>query len=62
VGGLLGAEHFARMQERRRIKLNQPRTLIELWIEFYPKLTDLARERIPLSPPSIRFSANVPPT
>lgn len=24
--------------------------LFELWVEFYPKLDDLARERLPLTP------------
>jgi len=51
VGGFTrDTEDFARMQERRRIKLIDLECLVELWIEFYPKLTDLARERLPLTP------------
>jgi restriction system protein len=51
VGGFTrDAEDFARMQEHRRVKLIDLDRLVELWIEFYPKLTDLAREQLPLTP------------
>jgi restriction system protein len=44
------AEDFARMQERRKITLIDLDRLVELWIEFYPKLDDLARDRLRLTP------------
>ncbi|SFV28061.1 restriction endonuclease [Hyphomicrobium facile] len=51
VGGFTrDAEDFARMQERRKITLIDLERLVDLWTEFYPKLTDLARERLPLTP------------
>jgi restriction system protein len=51
IGGFTrDAEDFARMQERRKITLLNLEQLVDLWIEFYPKLDDLARERLPLTP------------
>ena len=51
IGGFTrDAEDFARMQERRKITLIDLEQLVDLWTEFYPKLTDLARERLPLTP------------
>lgn len=44
------AESFARDQERRKITLIDAERLIELWIEFYGKLDDNARARMPLTP------------
>jgi hypothetical protein len=41
---------FARSQERRRITLINHRKLVELWKQFYPKLGDVARQRLPLTP------------
>ena len=38
------------MQERRKITLIDLERLVDLWIEFYPKLDDLARDRLPLTP------------
>jgi len=44
------AEDFARNQERRKITLiNLPR-LVDLWKEYYAKLEDTARQRLPLTP------------
>ncbi len=51
IGGFTrNAEDFARMQERRKITLIDLDRLVELWIEFYPKLDDLARDRLRLTP------------
>jgi restriction system protein len=51
IGGFTrDAEDFARMQERRKITLIDLERLVDLWIEFSPKLDDLARERLPLTP------------
>lgn len=44
------AEEFARMQERRKITLIDLERFVDLWVEFYPKLDDIARERLPLTP------------
>jgi restriction system protein len=51
IGGFTrGAQEAARKQERRKITLIDLKRLVELWIEFYSKLDDLARERLPLTP------------
>lgn len=51
IGGFTrGAQEAARKQERRKITLIDLNRLVELWIEFYSKLDDLARERLPLTP------------
>lgn len=51
IGGYTrDADDFARMQERRKITLIDLERLVDLWIEFYPKLDSLARERLPLTP------------
>lgn len=42
------AGNLARAQERRRISLIDQRRLVELWIEYYSKLSDRARRRLPL--------------
>jgi restriction system protein len=44
------AEESARMQESRKVTLIDLERLVDLWVEFYPKLDDLARERLPLTP------------
>jgi restriction system protein len=44
------ARDAARKQESRKITLIDLKRLVELWIEFYNKLDDLARERLPLTP------------
>jgi restriction system protein len=51
IGGFTrDAKDFARMQERRKITLIDLERLVELWVEFSPKLYDVARERLPLTP------------
>jgi restriction system protein len=51
LGGFTrAAEDAARRQERRKITLIDLNRLVELWVEFYAKLDDLARERLPLTP------------
>jgi restriction system protein len=51
IGGFTkDADDHARMQERRRIALIDLERLVNLWVEFYPKLDDQARERFPLTP------------
>jgi restriction system protein len=44
------AEDFARNQERRKTTLIDLERLVELWIQFYDKLSEPARKRLPLSP------------
>lgn len=51
VGGFTkDAAEEARTQEKRRVTLIDLERLFDLWIEFYPKLTDQARQRLPLKP------------
>ncbi|MFL9499575.1 restriction endonuclease [Rhodopseudomonas palustris] len=51
IGGFTkAARDAARMQERRKVTLIDLDRLLELWIEHYSKLDDLARERLPLTP------------
>lgn len=51
TGGFRKTAHeLVRSQERRKITLIDLERLVDLWIEFYPKLDDLARERLPLRP------------
>jgi restriction system protein len=40
----------ARTQEKRRVKLIDLERLFDLWIEHYDKLSDEARQRLPLRP------------
>ncbi len=40
----------SRSQEKRKITLIDLESLIELWIEYYPKLSQEARQRLPLKP------------
>lgn len=44
------AEDYARAQESRRITLIDSDRFLDMWIEFYAKLTDAARQRFPLTP------------
>jgi restriction system protein len=44
------AEDFARNQERRKVTLINLDRFHKLWIENYPRLSDAARKRFPLSP------------
>jgi restriction system protein len=44
------AAELARAQETRRITLLDAEKLVELWIEYYGKLDDEARQRLPLTP------------
>lgn len=44
------AEEFARSQERRQITLINLERLVDLWIQHYSRLEDLARQRLPLTP------------
>lgn len=51
VGGFTkDAQGFARNQERRRITLIDMDQFRKLWIDNYPKLSEAARKRLPLSP------------
>jgi len=44
------ASDFARAQEKRKITLIDLERLVELWIQFYGKLDDRARQRFALTP------------
>lgn len=44
------AEDYARQQESRRVTLIDASMLVDLWIEHYAKLSDVARQRLPLAP------------
>ncbi|MFA5900559.1 MAG: restriction endonuclease [Hyphomicrobium sp.] len=44
------ADEFARNQERRKITLIDLERLVDLWIEFSPKLSEKVRDRLPLTP------------
>jgi restriction system protein len=44
------AEDFARSQERRQITLINLERLVDLWVQHYSRLDDLARQRLPLTP------------
>lgn len=41
---------FARSQESKRVMLIDTDKLVDLWIEFIPKLSDQAWQRLPLTP------------
>ncbi|MEZ0258905.1 MAG: restriction endonuclease [Chthoniobacter sp.] len=47
------AEQEARTQENRKITLVDLDRLFDLWVEHYQKLSDTARQRLPLRPPRI---------
>jgi restriction system protein len=40
----------SRSQDKRKITLIDLDSLVELWIQYYPKLTQEARQRLPLKP------------
>lgn len=44
------AEYEARTQEKRRISLINLERFFDLWVEYYPKLSDQARRRLALKP------------
>lgn len=44
------AEDFARSQERRKLTLINLAKFVNLWIDNYRNLTDVARQRLPLRP------------
>jgi restriction system protein len=44
------AQDYARNQENRRMTLIDAKRLVDLWIEHYGKLTDTARQLLPLTP------------
>jgi restriction system protein len=48
----------ARTQEKRRVTLIDLDQLFELWVQHYEKLSDEARQRLPLKP--IHFLAPAP--
>jgi hypothetical protein len=48
--GTRATPDFFATQGRRKITLVDLERLVALWIEFYPKLDELARERLPLTP------------
>lgn len=50
VGGFTRDAQAAVRSDYRKIMLIDLERLVELWIEFYPKLDSIARERLPLTP------------
>jgi len=44
------ADEYARSHAKRRITLVNLEQLVDLWIEFYTRLEDTARRRLPLTP------------
>jgi restriction system protein len=44
------ASDHARGQERRRVTLIDKGRLLDLWVEHYDKLTQEARQRLPIRP------------
>jgi restriction system protein len=44
------AQDEARAQQNRKVSLLDLENLVELWIEYYEKLADSARRRLPLKP------------
>lgn len=44
------AEDYARTRDKKKITLIDLERLVDLWVEFYSKLEDLARQRLPLAP------------
>lgn len=45
-----GAREESRSQDKRKMTLIDLESLIGLWIEYYPKLSQGARQRLPLTP------------
>jgi restriction system protein len=50
MGGFTRDAEAEARNEQRKITLVGLERLVDLWIEFYPKLDALARERLPLTP------------
>lgn len=51
IGGFTrDAQMEARTQEKRRVTLINADRLFEMWTEFYPKLDDTSRARLPIKP------------
>lgn len=51
TGGFTRDAHdVARNQESRKVTLIDAERLVELWVEYYDKLADVARKRLPLTP------------
>lgn len=44
------ARDEARMQEKRKVTLVDLERLFDLWVEYYPRLDDNARRKLPLEP------------
>jgi restriction system protein len=44
------AQEEARTQAKRKVTLVDLARLFDLWVEYYPKLKDEARRRLPLRP------------
>jgi restriction system protein len=44
------ADEYARSHAKRRLTLVDLERLVDLWIEFYGRLDDAARRRLPLTP------------
>lgn len=44
------ADDLARNQERRKVTLIDAERLVDLWVQYYGKLDDEARSRLPLTP------------
>jgi restriction system protein len=50
AGFIKDAEDYARSRDSRKITLINLERLIDLWTKFGEKLSDRARQRLPLSP------------
>ncbi len=50
IGGFTRDAQAAVRSDHRKVMLIDLDRLFELWVEFYPKLDDLARERLPSTP------------
>ncbi|MEZ5958277.1 MAG: restriction endonuclease [Hyphomonadaceae bacterium] len=50
AGFTRGAQDYVRDQETRRVTLVDARRLVDLWVEHYDRLSDQARQRLPLTP------------
>lgn len=44
------AQETARSQERRKITLVDSERFFDLWVEYYGKLEDAARRKLPIQP------------
>lgn len=50
AGFTKNAHDEARTQEKRKVRLVDLERLFDLWVEYYPKLDEPARRRLPLQP------------